>query len=442
MKEEISGTLGVEVVASHEKYLGLATYVGRKKTSTFHYIKERLAKKLSAWQGKLLSGAWKDILIRVVAQALPTYAMSVFRLTKISVMIWNKCVQDFGGVAHWINRRFIGKLGMMFSDEEAEAIMAIPLSHRNVVDRLVWKLSQDGKFSVKTAYRYAFAHSSSFCPLPLPVGSAFWKKECQFTKLVVQTNAVLQQVCYNPQIEHGDVLSWLTRCAQALSLTQFGELLFLLWGVWKERNDMVWNQKRRQAGDVCLGLISRLQEFRFHNSKPSRNRSASLRAVRWVAPPAGFLKINVDGAFHHQTRVGGLGFVIRNEWGTLLAGGACPLRGLISPEHAEVLACQHALEFAQNYGFAPAILETDAMEVQRQLMACSSTNTSALGRIYEDVGVLLDFQPGLQVCYVGRSGNMVVHQLATRACGLGEAQFYFTAPKFLIAAVIADLCIV
>ncbi|XP_062020957.1 uncharacterized protein LOC133737420 [Rosa rugosa] len=82
MKEEISGTLGVEVVASHEKYLGLPTYVGRKKTSTFHYIKERLAKKLSAWQGKLFSGAGKDILIRVVAQALPTYAMSVFQLTK------------------------------------------------------------------------------------------------------------------------------------------------------------------------------------------------------------------------------------------------------------------------------------------------------------------------------------------------------------------------
>lgn len=73
--------MGVEIVESHKKYLGLPTYVGMKKTATFQYIKDILAEKLKNWQGKLLSGDGKDILIRVVAQALPTYAMSVFRLT-------------------------------------------------------------------------------------------------------------------------------------------------------------------------------------------------------------------------------------------------------------------------------------------------------------------------------------------------------------------------
>lgn len=60
------------IVAKHEKYLGLPTYVGRKKIETFAYIKERLSKKLEGWQGKLLSGAGKELLIRVVAQSLPS----------------------------------------------------------------------------------------------------------------------------------------------------------------------------------------------------------------------------------------------------------------------------------------------------------------------------------------------------------------------------------
>ncbi|KAK9938267.1 hypothetical protein M0R45_015017 [Rubus argutus] len=74
--------LGVAVVDSHEKYLGLPTFVGREKTATFQYIKDRLSEKLKGWQRKLLSGVGKDILIRVVAQALPTYEISCFQLTK------------------------------------------------------------------------------------------------------------------------------------------------------------------------------------------------------------------------------------------------------------------------------------------------------------------------------------------------------------------------
>ncbi|XP_061993946.1 uncharacterized protein LOC133711884 [Rosa rugosa] len=68
MQEEISSLMGVEIVESHEKYLGLPTYVGRKKTATFQYIKDILAEKLKNWQGKLLSGACKDILIRMCAR--------------------------------------------------------------------------------------------------------------------------------------------------------------------------------------------------------------------------------------------------------------------------------------------------------------------------------------------------------------------------------------
>lgn len=81
--DSLAHSLGVVIVAKHEKYLGLPTFVGRKKIETFGYIKERLSKKLEGWQGKILSGAGKDLLIRVVAQSLPSYAMSCFLLTKM-----------------------------------------------------------------------------------------------------------------------------------------------------------------------------------------------------------------------------------------------------------------------------------------------------------------------------------------------------------------------
>ena len=44
--------------------------------------KQRVGKKLVGWKGKLLSIGGKEILIKAVAQAVPTYTMSYFLLSK------------------------------------------------------------------------------------------------------------------------------------------------------------------------------------------------------------------------------------------------------------------------------------------------------------------------------------------------------------------------
>ncbi|XP_021823769.1 uncharacterized protein LOC110765025 [Prunus avium] len=48
----------------------------------FASLKEKLWKKLEGWKGKLLSGAGREILIKAVAQSLPTYTMNCFLLPK------------------------------------------------------------------------------------------------------------------------------------------------------------------------------------------------------------------------------------------------------------------------------------------------------------------------------------------------------------------------
>lgn len=54
--------------------------IGRKKTSFFNDIKLRVLSKLSSWQNKCFSSGGKEILIKAVAQAVPAYAMSVFKI--------------------------------------------------------------------------------------------------------------------------------------------------------------------------------------------------------------------------------------------------------------------------------------------------------------------------------------------------------------------------
>jgi hypothetical protein len=51
------------------------------KNGKFVPIKERYRKKLSDWTEKYASSAAKEVLIKAVAQAIPSYAMSVFQFT-------------------------------------------------------------------------------------------------------------------------------------------------------------------------------------------------------------------------------------------------------------------------------------------------------------------------------------------------------------------------
>lgn len=62
------------------KYLGLPNVVGRNKSALFGYLKEKFKASILNWNEKNLSKPSKEILIKMVAQSLPSYAMNVFLL--------------------------------------------------------------------------------------------------------------------------------------------------------------------------------------------------------------------------------------------------------------------------------------------------------------------------------------------------------------------------
>ena len=80
IQEEIKTRFGAQVIKQHERYLGLPSLVGRNKQSIFKSIKEKLRKKLAGWKEKMLSKIGKEILIKAVVQAIPSYTMSCFKL--------------------------------------------------------------------------------------------------------------------------------------------------------------------------------------------------------------------------------------------------------------------------------------------------------------------------------------------------------------------------
>ncbi|XP_012842424.1 PREDICTED: uncharacterized protein LOC105962657 [Erythranthe guttata] len=83
-KEIIRAALSMEVVDKHkqDKYLGLPLVIGKSKREVFANIRDRVWKRLQGWKEKWLSKGGKEILIKAVIQAIPTYAISCFKLSR------------------------------------------------------------------------------------------------------------------------------------------------------------------------------------------------------------------------------------------------------------------------------------------------------------------------------------------------------------------------
>lgn len=80
MQNKLQSKLNFTAVIEHEKYLGLPTYVGRSKKVVFQNIVDRVWKKLKGWKERYLSRAGREILLKSISQAIPTYAMQCFKL--------------------------------------------------------------------------------------------------------------------------------------------------------------------------------------------------------------------------------------------------------------------------------------------------------------------------------------------------------------------------
>ncbi|KAL6566692.1 hypothetical protein OROMI_015096 [Orobanche minor] len=93
--ETLAKMLGVNRVEKHAIYLGLPAGVGRSKKEIFASILSRVEKKLKNWKAKFLSAAGRIVLIKAVAQAIPTYTMGCFLLPQSVCQKINSLMMNF-----------------------------------------------------------------------------------------------------------------------------------------------------------------------------------------------------------------------------------------------------------------------------------------------------------------------------------------------------------
>ncbi|XP_075645829.1 uncharacterized protein LOC142616999 [Castanea sativa] len=131
---------------------------------------------------------------------------------------------------------------------------------------------------------------------------------------------------------------------------------------------------------------------------------------RWRAPPEDMAKINFDGAVFSGENKSGIGVVIRDSAGLVIASCSKKLQQAYGSAEVEALAAATALSFAADVGVNRAVLEGDSLEVITALSQ-DTPILSSIGPWIDDAKVYSNRFFKLQYSRVRRECNFVTHNL-------------------------------
>uniref|UniRef100_A0A803Q660 Reverse transcriptase n=1 Tax=Cannabis sativa TaxID=3483 RepID=A0A803Q660_CANSA len=164
VKAHICSTLGMPEATDGSFYLGLPNIIGRKKTIILGFLKNKIIARLNSWDGKFLSRAGKEILLKTVIQSIPTYAMSVFLIPlkicndieKLMASFWWKTKSANGQGIIWKSwdrlavHKDLGGMGFRHLHDFNLAMLARLLcSESSLASQVIWSAQQLVRLGVR-----------------------------------------------------------------------------------------------------------------------------------------------------------------------------------------------------------------------------------------------------------------------------------------------------
>ena len=190
------------------------------------------------------------------------------------------------------------------------------------------------------------------------------------------------------------------------------------WLIWHQRNWIVHGGILQEPGTLNARAGSFLEEYKEAQSQLTIPISVGL-SQGWQ-PPEGFMyKLNFDAAIFTDISASGVGAIIRNASGQVMA--TLSSKGLVvtNSEKAKVLACRLAMEFALDAGFSDLIVEGDNLNVMRSIVS-DQPYWSRLGNLYDDICCLGGRMRRVEFRGICRTTNGVAHSLTRFARHLSE----------------------
>ncbi|XP_050207834.1 uncharacterized protein LOC126657216 [Mercurialis annua] len=195
--------------------------------------------------------------------------------------------------------------------------------------------------------------------------------------------------------------------------------IILFWAIWEARNALVFSDLDSNPIEVLQTAtrfqndFSRLTPRRLTVNAPSRDSEAAANAT-WSPPPVSEIKINFDGAYRKDDKMGVGACVARDHDGRPIHSCAKSFDNVSSPALIEALALREAILLARRLRIRNPFFEGDAKSII-DFMSGKGNVGSDCEVILIDCKVLCEQSNFTHFTFIYRHCNWVAHDVAKKA---------------------------
>ncbi|XP_010513002.1 PREDICTED: uncharacterized protein LOC104788940 [Camelina sativa] len=275
-------------------------------------------------------------------------------------------------------------------------------------------------------------HTFFFCPQVIPI----WRLIGIPTTLIGDPHITIEdKLRYLFQLHQDNTIGLIHRYAP----------FWLMWRIWKSRNDLVFNYRLIEITDIAKNALTDTEEWlncMVTEEQPSAGQSTGQqcprpRRIQWKKPNDGWVKCNYDVSHYEGDRHSGLGWLIRNTNGIFLDGGMGKYQGRATIEEAECTALIWAIQSAWGLGYRSVEFEGDNEVVNKIINNHGSY--SRLQHYLETIRGWCTKFTNIRFTFQRREHNICADLLAKTAITSSHMYaLYHSCPQFLLAAVNND----
>ncbi|XP_058776331.1 uncharacterized protein LOC131650640 [Vicia villosa] len=302
----------------------------------------------------------------------------------------------------------------LFDNVVAKEILSVPLVEDVVVNGLVWSAENSENYSVRSGYR-------------LWRNSIASRSNCK----VVGNWEDLWNIMAPPRVKLG------VFAVRREDRRDAGRFAMMVEVIWKNRNNIVWNNEREGMARLGLQAYVNWQDWFTTQIAQERSNSNHLPVV-WSPPADNWVKCNVDADFNKSYRSTNRGWFFRDNLGRFITAGIAWDIGSMSTIEAEALALKEVVQHAISLNLNFVIFESDSQVVIQDIHS-NVSGLSEFNLILLSIKCLLALIPNFEVKFIKRQANMVADTLVKAVNSWSRRSFVNVIPPCIDFPLINDM---